>query len=74
MNKNTLEHGRLTEEQTRNTFGLKSLWSVVPAAIHLLSGEIRSMLTLKLSHTTMLDFLVKADSSSVQTDPCPVPT
>ena len=59
---------------TRNTFGLKSLWSLVPAAIHLLSGETRSMLTLKLSHTVMLDFLVKAESSSVHTDPCPVPT
>lgn len=59
---------------TRHTFGPKSLLSLVPAAIHLLSGEARSMLTLKLAHTIMLDFLVKAESSSVHTDPSPVPT
>lgn len=60
--------------KTVHTFGLESLLSLVPAAIHLLSGETRSMLTLKLSHTIILDFLVKTESCSVHTDPCPVPT
>lgn len=59
---------------TRNTFGLKSLLSLVPAVIHFLSGETRSMLTLKVSHTIMLDFLVKVESASVHRDPWLVPT
>ncbi len=54
---------------TRNTFGLKSSLSLVPAMIHFLSGETRSMLTLKESHTITLDFSVNVESASVHTDP-----
>ena len=70
---NTRHKIRLSKT-TRNTFGLKSSLSLVPAVIHFLSGETRSVLTLKLSHTTMLDFLVKVESASVHTDPWLVPT
>lgn len=59
---------------TRNTFGLKSSLSLVPAVIHFLSRETRRVLTLKESHTITLDFLVKAESASVHTDPWLVPT
>lgn len=60
--------------QSKNTFGLKSSLSLVPATIHFLSGETRSMLTLKVSHTITLDILVNAESASVHTDPWLVPT
>lgn len=42
--------------------------------IHFLSGETTSTLTLKVSHTIMLDFLVKAEPAKVHTDPWLVPT
>lgn len=37
--------------------------------MHFLSGDTRSTLTLKLSHTITLDVLVKAEPASVHTDP-----
>lgn len=61
-------------KKSRNTFGLKSSLSLVPAVIQFLSGETRSMLTLKVSHTVRLDFSVRVESASVHTDPWLVPT
>lgn len=42
--------------------------------MYFLSGETRSMLTLKVSHTLTLDLLVKFKSASVHTEPWLVPT
>lgn len=64
----------VSQKKQKNTFGLKSSLSLVPATIHFLSGETRSMLTLKVSHTITLDILVNAESASVHTDPWLVPT
>lgn len=61
-------------KEHKNTFGLKSSLSLVPAMMYFLSGETRSMLTLKVSHTLTLDLWVKFKSASVHTEPWLVPT
>lgn len=51
------------------TFGLISIFSVVPARIHFLSGDARSRFTLNVSHTTRVDSFDSEGLVRVWTEP-----